>query len=105
VAINPETELNRLDEIIHAVDGIVIMSVVPGFGGQEMLPESIGRVKALHAKYPELVIGVDGGVNKANIQSVFEAGASIVYIGTGLLKADNPQEEWQALNELAQNAG
>ena len=100
IALNPDTQLSQLTPHIPNVDGVLLMSVDPGYGGQELLPGSIVKIKKLRANFPDVKIGLDGGINKANIKSLFEDGINIAYIGSGILKAQNPKQEWEEFNSI-----
>jgi len=99
LAINPETELSSLEKHIPNIDGVLIMSVEPGYNGQELIMESLGRAKLLKSKHPELLISMDGGIKKENIERVFDSGVSVAYVGSEILDAENPQEEYKFLCE------
>jgi len=88
VTLNPGTPLMMLDEIITAVDLILIMSVNPGFGGQAYIPESTGRIKRVRQLLDErggkAVIEVDGGVKVHNAAEIAAAGANILVAGSAV---------------------
>lgn len=92
LAINPETSGHALEPFLHLVDMILIMTVRPGFGGQKYLDyctEKVERVDAyLKARNLEADIEVDGGVNKDNIETVMEAGANIIVMGSAIFRGD-----------------
>lgn len=99
LAINPETEPEKIEKYIPKIDGVMLMSVEPGKGGQELIHYVLGQVRYLRAKYPSLIIEIDGGVNKENIEEVFASGVNIVAIGSGILKAEDPEQEWMELQK------
>ena len=93
VSLNPETEINTLINEIENIDLILVMSVNPGFGGQEFMPEVLDKIKELkkikdknHYNYD---IEVDGGINFTNSKIVLEAGANILVSGTTIFKENN----------------
>jgi len=94
VAINPHNHADILREIIGEVDVVLVMSVNPGFGGQEFIPSTTQKVKDLralaHERNPELIIEVDGGVNLLNAPELFEAGADMLVAGSSVFKSDDP---------------
>ncbi|MBP9988963.1 MAG: ribulose-phosphate 3-epimerase [Ruminococcus sp.] len=98
VAINPATPLNVLDYVLDDIDGVVIMSVNPGFAGQKIIPATIQKVtelrKTLDEKgYPEIEIEVDGNINYENARIMREAGANIFVVGTSSIFNKNTNLE------------
>jgi ribulose-phosphate 3-epimerase len=88
VAINPATPVSTLDLILQDVDMVLIMSVNPGFGGQTFIPESLQKIEDLKPmiadKNPEVLIQVDGGINRETIQPVAMAGADVFVAGSAI---------------------
>lgn len=67
LAINPNTNIDILESYINNIDLILVMSVVPGYGGQLFIDDSYNKLVALRNKYKNITISVDGGINKDNI--------------------------------------
>jgi len=89
VALNPATPLSAVDEILPYVDLVLIMSVNPGFGGQDYIPSSTGKIARLRRMLDERGLGhvhlqVDGGIKASNVAEVVAAGATCLIIGSGL---------------------
>ena len=88
VALNPATPLSTVEWILKDVDLVLIMSVNPGFGGQEFIPQALQKIRDLkpmiRTKNPNVVIEVDGGINQETIQSVAEAGADVFVAGSAI---------------------
>lgn len=89
VTLNPATSLGSLGEILVEVDQVLIMSVNPGFGGQEYIPSSTHRVSKLKEMLgsrglDQVEIEIDGGIKPENIAEIQQAGASIFVIGSGI---------------------
>ncbi|SHH20831.1 ribulose-phosphate 3-epimerase [Thermosipho atlanticus] len=93
VTLNPGTPLSAIEEVLSDVDGILVMSVNPGFSGQKFIAKSLEKIKKLKEwklKYGmDYYIAVDGGINNENIQTVINAGANILIMGYGIFKNDN----------------
>lgn len=89
LAINPNTSLSKIKEIIEDFDTIQVMGVTPGKQGQKFQKKVLEIIKALRYKYPNLNIEVDGGVNDKNISSIKKAGANIIAIGSYLQKSED----------------
>ena len=82
VAINPGTPLSALDAVIDIIDGVLVMTVNPGFAGQKLIPSTLDKIRALRERYPELVIECDGNVSFPNAEKMSAAGADIFVAGT-----------------------
>ena len=82
LAINPGTPLYVLEEVACDLDGVLVMCVNPGFAGQELIPQSLDKIKRLRALYPHFDIEVDGNVSFENAVKMREAGANIFVSGT-----------------------
>ena len=88
VSLNPGTPASALDEILPFVDLVLVMSVNPGFGGQEFIETSVAKIAAIRRSLDERGLGaeieVDGGIAPATIRRVVEAGASVVVAGAAV---------------------
>ncbi len=86
IAINPQTPLQQIAEILPILDIVVIMSVDPGFGGQAFIPQSLDKIARLNSIKQEkdysFMISVDGGVNKNNVRNIIASGADILVMGS-----------------------
>lgn len=106
LSIKPTTHIQKLKPYLKWIDLILIMSVEPGQGGQEFLPETINRikeVKELIKQYHNIQIEVDGGINDTNIKSLQEAQVDMVVSGSFIIKAENYQEQIDKLNRNKEN--
>jgi len=86
VAVNPHTPALLLQEIMHLVDTVIVMTVNPGFGGQSFLPEMLPKVRQIRemAAGRAIDIEVDGGVNTETALACVEAGANVLIAGTSV---------------------
>jgi ribulose-phosphate 3-epimerase len=88
VALNPSTPLSAVEWILNDVDLVLIMSVNPGFGGQEFLPLSLGKIELLRSQLTrarlDVDIQVDGGIKADNIGELVSAGANVFVSGSGI---------------------
>jgi ribulose-phosphate 3-epimerase len=93
VALNPATPLNVLAYVLDEVDYILVMSVNPGFGGQEFILQSVSKIKhlkeVLSKRGYEIPIEVDGGITPTNAGEVVKAGASILVAGYAIFGAED----------------
>ena len=102
VALNPATPTIVLKDIIANLDMVLIMSVNPGFGGQKFIPYSLNKIRevkemAIKANNPNILIQVDGGVDKNNVKDVIEAGANVIVAGSAVFGDGNIEENIKAL--------
>jgi ribulose-phosphate 3-epimerase len=95
VALNPHTPASLLSEIVHLVDEVNVMTVNPGFGGQELLPETLPKIRQLHSMIGERKIDleVDGGVNTETAATVVEAGANVLIVGSSVFSNKHSIQE------------
>jgi ribulose-phosphate 3-epimerase len=93
IAINPHTPALVLTEILTIVDVVLVMSVNPGFGGQVLIPETLAKIRQLHAliesQERQIDIMVDGGINAQTVASVVEAGGSSLVVGSALFSSEH----------------
>lgn len=97
VSIKPGTGVEVLADVIGEVDDVLVMSVEPGFGGQEFMPIALDKIKRLREMHSDLVISVDGGINAETAQLVREAGANILVAGSYVFKAENRKAAIESL--------
>ena len=93
LAINPPTPVERAEECLEACDLVLVMSVMPGFGGQAFDPVALEKLQHLRSKAgPEVILEVDGGVNDETIAACAEAGANWFVAGSAIFgSGDNGQ--------------
>lgn len=93
ISIKPLTEVNVLDDLLPYLDLVLVMSVEPGFGGQEFIPSALDKIKYLDNERKKhgykYLIEVDGGINKETAKLCSEAGADILVMGSYLFKASD----------------
>lgn len=92
ITVRPETPVEDLYPYLHQVEMVLIMSVSPGFGGQEFIPESLERIRKIR-KYIEennlrCEIQVDGGIHHENVRDVLDAGANVIVAGSAVFGGD-----------------
>ncbi|KPL00082.1 MAG: hypothetical protein AMK75_05935 [Planctomycetes bacterium SM23_65] len=93
ISINPDTPVEVILDVLDAVDQVLIMTVRPGFGGQEFISENIEKIRRIREVGREdLHIAVDGGINEQTAGMVCAAGADVLVAGTFLFKSSNMTE-------------
>lgn len=103
LAINPNTQLNKIYEFLPYVHMILIMTVEAGIGGQKLIPETIEKIKKLKQYIEEnnidIDIEADGGIKLENINKLTEVGLDIAVVGTGIIQTPNYKETIKKLKE------
>jgi ribulose-phosphate 3-epimerase len=96
ISINPDTDVQVLIPMLNRVDMILIMSVFPGFGGQEFIPVALDKIKTLYDLRKEsglfFEIEVDGGITPANIHLALDAGADIIVAGSSIFNRNDVEQ-------------
>lgn len=98
IAINPGTSISSIEALLPYVDMVNVMSVNPGFGGQKFIKETIERIKSIKSRLKdigradEVLIEVDGGVNRSTADEIKAAGANMLVAGTFVYKAEDQKE-------------
>lgn len=96
VALNPHTSVDLLEDIINDIDLLLIMSVNPGFGGQQFIRNTyqkiVKAVELIDRKNASVLIEVDGGVGPGNAEQLAQLGADVLVAGSSVFSAHNPLE-------------
>ena len=92
VSIKPATSVETLRPYIDQIDRVLLMTVEPGFGGQKLIPEVLGKARELRALGFGGDIEADGGISMGNAHELAEAGINVLVMGTGFFKAEKPEE-------------
>jgi ribulose-phosphate 3-epimerase len=104
VALNPGTPLTAIEEVVHMIDLLLIMSVNPGYGGQRFIESAVDKIErarfVLDQSGSSAVLEVDGGIARDTIQRCWRAGADTFVAGNAIFGAANPQREIGALRDL-----
>ena len=87
LALNPATPLCVIEDVICDLDAVLIMTVNPGFAGQTLVVQTLGKIKRLRQMYPEIEIEVDGNVSFENAVRMRKAGADIFVAGSSSIFA------------------
>ncbi len=104
-ALNPATPIGVLEEVLDALDFVLIMSVNPGWGGQSFIPSCKDKIRRLRdrirAAGRAVPIEVDGGLKLDNVEDVLRAGMEIVVAGSAVYDAPDPAAAIRALKDIA----
>jgi ribulose-phosphate 3-epimerase len=108
VVLNPATRVDLISEILPMVHHVLIMSVNPGFGGQEFIPFSLDKIRQLAAMRRQMGlkfrIEIDGGVAHDTVSSIVKAGAELLVAGNAVFGAGQPERDARALLAAARKA-
>ena len=103
VSIKPETDIEKIYDILPYIHTVLVMTVEPGKGGQKLIDSTIGKIsnlkKYIEDNNLEVDIEADGGINLDNINKIKEAGCDIVVAGSCILKSGNMKETIEKLKE------
>ena len=104
VTLNPSTPVAMLEDCICDVDMVLLMSVNPGFGGQQFIDNTYAKIarlrKLIRESGSKALIEIDGGVNGSTAPRLAEAGADVLVSGSYVFRADNPEERISQLKAL-----
>jgi ribulose-phosphate 3-epimerase len=108
VVINPATPVETLVEVLDVVDYVLVMSVNPGFGGQQFIPSSLHKIRRLAelraARGASFRIEVDGGVALDTVAEIVRAGAEVLVAGSAVFGKGDPKNNAQTLLRAANQA-
>ncbi len=96
LAISPATPVESILPYLSEIQMALVMTVVPGFGGQAMIPETLEKVKVIRryadTEHLNLDIEVDGGINATNVKDAIKAGANVIVAGSAVFHAEHPKD-------------
>jgi ribulose-phosphate 3-epimerase len=105
ISIKPKTPLDPYLEILRHFDTFLVMSVEPGFGGQEFIPEVLGKVRTVRKMVDSgeltILVEIDGGINADTIEQAAEAGVDCFVAGSAVYGAQDPEAAVKALRRQA----
>lgn len=107
VALNPQTNVDALDDILEDLDMVCLMSVNPGFGGQKFIYRTLDKIRRLKTKIIErnldAKIEIDGGVGLQNAEAILKAGADVLVAGSSVFKSEDPLLTIKRLKDIEIN--
>jgi ribulose-phosphate 3-epimerase len=108
LALNPATPLHLVNEILNELDFILLMTVNPGWGGQEFIGSCHSKISKLknwiNSQQLQIPIEIDGGVNFSNMEELIKDGADILVAGSAVFSEKNPRDAIVKMKELAKKA-
>ncbi|MEX2262047.1 MAG: ribulose-phosphate 3-epimerase [Bryobacteraceae bacterium] len=108
VVINPATPVSAIEEVLELADFVLVMSVNPGFGGQEFIPRVLNKVRRLDERRRDLrlafPIEIDGGITMNNVAQAVQAGCDWIVAGSAIFHSSNPAAAVSGLRRYAEEA-
>lgn len=103
LVLNPETQVDKIAEMIEDIDFVQFMTVHPGNYGGEFVESVVGKILDFHGQYPNVSIMVDGGVNPETILRLIAVGATTLVAGSYVLGSGNVGKAIEELNKISNN--
>jgi len=104
LVLNPATPLSLIEPVLHKLDMLLLMSVNPGFGGQEFIPYVLDKVRAARALIDERQLAtrleVDGGIKIDNIRAIADAGADTFVMGSAIFGTPDYQQTLASIRQV-----
>lgn len=100
IAINPGTPAQAVEGVLDVVDEVLVMTVNPGWGGQEFIYSTMAKVAWIREQAPDVLIEVDGGIDDETLPIAMRHGANLFVVGSHLVKGPSVGEAFRRLSEL-----
>ena len=108
VVVNPSTPVFTLDDVLDLVDFVLVMSVNPGFGGQQFIPRALDKIRTLgwirKERGLKFAIEIDGGVTSDNLAQIVQAGVEWLVAGASVFLTPDPAATVAKMREIAREA-
>jgi len=101
VSLNPGTSEDELEFLVDSVDMVLVMTVNPGFGGQQFIPDMLRKIQNIRGMLGERDLEVDGGIDDTTARLVVEAGANVLVAGSYIYRSDSYVEAIDSLKAAA----
>jgi ribulose-phosphate 3-epimerase len=102
LAINPETPIDSVSNLVKQLDSVLFLSVNPGFYGAKFIPEVLDKITAFRKAYPGIETGIDGGIKENNIVQIAKTGVNVICIGSAVFLQPDPAASYRKLKTLAE---
>jgi ribulose-phosphate 3-epimerase len=97
ISLKPSTQVTEIIKYLDIIDLVLIMSVEPGFGGQEFIVETSNKIKQIKKINPNIIVSIDGGINDITVDHCQDA--DIIVVGSYITNSDNYQEQINKLKK------
>lgn len=103
LAVNPEVTVADFNHLVGKVDSVLFLAVNPGFYGAKFIPDVLNKIKEFRQHYPDMEIGIDGGIKEGNIAEIARTGVDVIYVGSAIFLQPDPAESFRRLRELVRD--
>jgi ribulose-phosphate 3-epimerase len=107
IAVNPDVPLKKVEGCFSDVDMVLMMTVFPGFGGQDFIPDVLPKIEEVRKRIDQsrsaILVEVDGGIKTDNIDRVCRAGGEVIVSGSGIFKTPNYTDTIRRMREATAN--
>jgi ribulose-phosphate 3-epimerase len=103
LAVNPETPISAIKNLVDKLDSVLFLSVNPGFYGAKFISAVLDKIIAFRRVYPKMEIGIDGGIKESNIAQIARTGIKVIYIGSAIFLQPDPAASYRRLTELTED--
>jgi ribulose-phosphate 3-epimerase len=100
IVLNPDTEIDVVENFIDSLEDVMFMGVEPGFQGQELIPEVLDKMNAFKDKYPETYTQIDGSVNEETLEEIITTGVNAVCPGSAIFAESDPAENIKSMKKI-----
>lgn len=104
ITIKPDTDYSKITDYIEDIDLVLVMSVEPGFGGQQFIDSSVPKIEKIanyiHKYNHTCELEIDGGITLSNVRQVINAGADVIVCGSSVFNSGNLEEEILKFKEI-----
>jgi len=104
LALNPETKVEKIIDLLDFVDSVLILSVNPGFYGSKFIPQALRKTKQIRKIKSDVEIGLDGGIKLNNISKILRYPLDYLCIGSAILKEKYPRKAFLEFKKLSKQS-
>ncbi|MHB8105512.1 MAG: ribulose-phosphate 3-epimerase [Dehalococcoidales bacterium] len=97
LAVNPKTTIKDFLPLVKQVDSVLFLSVEPGFYGAEFIPAVLNKIVTFRETFPEMEIGIDGGIKENNIIEIARTGVNAICVGSAIFNRPSPAAAYRSL--------
>jgi ribulose-phosphate 3-epimerase len=100
IAINPQTPIHLVQDLLPEIDSILFLSVEPGSYGSKFIPSVLDKIQSFKTINTSLHTGIDGGIKEENIAEIAKSGIDDICVGSGIFRADDPTVAFHRLSRM-----
>ena len=103
LVLNPETQIEKITELIDGIDFVQFMTVAPGFYGSQFEESVINKILEFHGQYPSVPIFADGGINPETILRLIAVGVTSFVVGSYIMNSPDVGKAIEELSKMSNN--